>query len=191
MVQVLKVALIFLLASSPVLLAVAVLFVRDRLTFSSGMSREERNRITQIRSVRALNRWRVLMLCCAVFSLPLNLADFGHQQARYRSEYGLHCLRVGQVEEGIEQLQRAVELGNTDAHTLAELALAHTGGTPPRPAAAESPAPTPSIETRATAGVVKTLPKTASSLPLIGLLGLIALAAGSSLRRINTLRGTE
>jgi len=72
MVQVVKVGLMLLIASSPVLLAVAVLFVRDRLTFSSGMSREERNRITQIRSIRALNRWRVFILCCAV-SLYLSI----------------------------------------------------------------------------------------------------------------------
>jgi len=85
MVQVVKVGLMLLIASSPVLLAAAVLFVRDRLTFNSGMSREERNRITKIRSIRALNRWRVFILCCAVFSLPFNLADFGHQQARYRT----------------------------------------------------------------------------------------------------------
>jgi hypothetical protein len=84
MVQVIKVGLMLLIASSPVLLAAAGLFVRDRLTFSSGMSREERNRITKIRSIRALNRWRVFILCCAVFSLPFNLTDFGHQ-ARYRS----------------------------------------------------------------------------------------------------------
>jgi len=32
-------------------------------------------------------------------------------------------------------LQRAVELGNTDAHTLAELAFAHTRGAPPAPVA--------------------------------------------------------
>ncbi len=37
-------------------------------------------------------------------------------------------------------LQRAVELGNTDAHTLAQLALAHTGGAPPPPV---EPAPKP------------------------------------------------
>jgi hypothetical protein len=30
-------------------------------------------------------------------------------------------------------LERAVQLGNTDAHTLAELALAHTHGAPPPP----------------------------------------------------------
>ena len=85
MVQALKVGFTLLIASLPVLLAAAVLFVRDRLTLRSGMTREERNRITKARSIRALNRWRVFILFCAVVSLPFNLADFGHQQARYRA----------------------------------------------------------------------------------------------------------
>ena len=85
MVQVIKVVVMLLIASSPVLLAVAVLFVRDRLTLRRGMTKEERNRITRAHSVRALNRWRVLILFFACVSLPFNLADFGHQQARYRA----------------------------------------------------------------------------------------------------------
>lgn len=85
MVQVINAGLILLIASSPVLLAAAVLFIRDRLTLRSGLTREERNRITKARSIRALNRWRVFTLFCAVVSLPFNLADFGHQQARYRA----------------------------------------------------------------------------------------------------------
>jgi hypothetical protein len=85
MMQVIKAGLMLLIASSPVLLAAAGLLIRDRLTFSSDMSREERDRITRIRSIRALNRWRVFILCCAVISLPFNLVDFGHRDARYRS----------------------------------------------------------------------------------------------------------
>lgn len=80
-----KVGLTLLIASSPVLLAAAVLFVRDRLTLRSGMTREDRNRITKARSIRALNRWRIFILFCAVVSLPFNMADFGHQQARHRA----------------------------------------------------------------------------------------------------------
>ena len=85
MVQVIKVVVMLLIASSPVLLALAVLFVRDRLTLRRGMTKEERYRITRAHSVRALNRWRVLILFFACASLPFNLADFGHQQARYRT----------------------------------------------------------------------------------------------------------
>ena len=75
----------FLIAASPVLLAAAVLFIRDRMTLRSGMTTEERNRITKAQSIRALNRWRVITLFFAVVSLLFNLGDFGHQQARYRA----------------------------------------------------------------------------------------------------------
>jgi hypothetical protein len=52
----------------------------------------------------------------------------------YRAE-GQRVLRTTPVDWRKAEilLQRAVELGNTDAHTLAELALAHTGGTTPPP----------------------------------------------------------
>jgi hypothetical protein len=43
-------------------------------------------------------------------------------------------------------LQRAVELGNTDANTLAELALAHAGGVPPAAVVAAAPAPPPAAK---------------------------------------------
>jgi hypothetical protein len=84
MVQFINVALTILIASSPVLLAAAVLFVRDRLTLRSGMTRQERDQIIRARSIRALRRWHGFILFCACFSLPFNLADLGHQQARYR-----------------------------------------------------------------------------------------------------------
>jgi hypothetical protein len=84
MVQFIKVALIFLIASSPVLLAATVLFVRDRLTLPSGMTNQDRSRIVQARSMRALRRWHLFILFCACVSLPFNLADFRHQTARYR-----------------------------------------------------------------------------------------------------------
>jgi DMSO/TMAO reductase YedYZ heme-binding membrane subunit len=85
MVQLIRVALILLIASSPVLLAAVVLFVRDRLTLRSGMTKRERNQIAQTRSIHALRRWHVFILFCACVSLPFNLADLGHQQARYRA----------------------------------------------------------------------------------------------------------
>jgi hypothetical protein len=84
MVQFARVALIFLLASSPVLLALVVLFVWDRLTLRSGMTRKERNKAVRARSTRALRRWHTFILFCACVSLPLNLADFKHQESRYR-----------------------------------------------------------------------------------------------------------
>jgi hypothetical protein len=84
MVQFIKVALIFLIASSPVLLAATVLFVRDRLTLPSGMTNQDRSRIVQARSIRALRGWHLFILFCACVSLPFNLADFRHQTARYR-----------------------------------------------------------------------------------------------------------
>ena len=46
-------------------------------------------------------------------------------------------------------LERAVVLGNTDAHILSELALAHTGGVVPPPVATERIAPATHIGTKA------------------------------------------
>src|ERR1700739_385298 len=84
MMQFIKVALILLIASSPVLLAASVLFVRDRLTLPFGMTKQERSQIVQARSSRALRRWHLFILFCACVSLPFNLSDFRHPQARYR-----------------------------------------------------------------------------------------------------------
>ena len=84
MVQFIRVALILLIASSPVLLAAAVLFVRDRLILRPGMTKQERDQVVQARSSRALRHWHVFILFCACVSLPFNLADFKHPQARYR-----------------------------------------------------------------------------------------------------------
>lgn len=68
----------------PVLLAGALLFIRDRLTFRPDMSVGERNQIAQARAQRAINRWHLFTFLCACVSLPFNLANIGHQQARSR-----------------------------------------------------------------------------------------------------------
>jgi hypothetical protein len=56
---------------------------------------------------------------------------------RAEGERVLHTAPVDWVRAEV-LLQRAVELGNTDAHTLAELAYAHAHGTPP-PVVAKAP----------------------------------------------------
>lgn len=84
MIQWKEIGLTFLFLGIPVLLAGALLFIRDRLTFRPDMSGEERNQITQARSQRAINGWHLFTFLCACISLPLNLANIGHQQARSR-----------------------------------------------------------------------------------------------------------
>src|SRR5882672_4669667 len=85
MAEVVRTLLILLFAASPVLLAAAILFVRDRFTLPRGISREERNKITRERSARALRGWQIFTLLCACASLPFSLANIAHQQARYRA----------------------------------------------------------------------------------------------------------
>lgn len=61
-----------------------------------------------------------------------------------------------------------------------------------QPQATSEPPAAPPVEAVGTSGVTtKELPKTASPEPLIGLLGLIAIAAGFSLRRINGRRNVQ
>jgi hypothetical protein len=79
-----EIGLIFLFMGIPVFLAAGLLFIRDRLTFRPDMSGEEGNQIAQTRSLRAINGWHLFTFLCACISLPFNLANFGHQQARSR-----------------------------------------------------------------------------------------------------------
>ena len=114
MVEIIRIILILLLASSPVLLAAAILFVRDRLTFPRGISKEERNRITQERSARALRRWNIIRLFCACASLPFSLADIAHQQARYRAAEAVVAIFFI-----FRYYQKRSEIGLDDTATLA------------------------------------------------------------------------
>jgi hypothetical protein len=84
MIQWKEIGLTFLLLGTPVFMAAALLFMRDRLTFRADISREERNQITETRSLRAINGWHLFTFLCACVSLPFNLANIGHQQARSR-----------------------------------------------------------------------------------------------------------
>jgi hypothetical protein len=79
-----EIGLTFLFLGIPVLLAAGLLFIRDRLTFRSDTSGEERNQMIQARSQRAMNGWHLFTFLCACTSLPFNLANIGHQQARSR-----------------------------------------------------------------------------------------------------------
>jgi LPXTG-motif cell wall-anchored protein len=60
----------------------------------------------------------------------------------------------------------------------------------PKPAASPAPAPAPPAAAPAPAPAPKTLPKTASELPLIGLLGLALLAIGAALTFVRRRRTT-
>jgi tetratricopeptide (TPR) repeat protein len=47
--------------------------------------------------------------------------ELAPDQPRYRSEYGLLCLRLGQTDEGIDQLQQAAEQAPAHAETIDKL----------------------------------------------------------------------
>lgn len=84
MIQWKEIGLTFIFLGIPVFLAAGLLLIRDRLTFRPDMSGEERNQIAQARSQRAINGWHLFTFLCACISLPFNLANIGHQQARSR-----------------------------------------------------------------------------------------------------------
>lgn len=76
--------LVLLIVGVPVLLAASLLFLRDKMTLRHGISQQERNRLIKSHSSRTVDWWHGLTVFFACVSLPLNLANFAHQQARSR-----------------------------------------------------------------------------------------------------------
>jgi len=79
------------------------------------------------------------------------------------------------------------EIVTTSERTVSDRDVQIAGSTPPPPPApALAPAPAPMAEPEPAPAAPAELPKTASPLPLIGILGLALMAAGASLRRVRS-----
>ena len=113
---------------------------------------------------------------------------------------GLRHLDLSQVGRWIEVTGRleaghqAIRELNVRAYRVVPVVAPRVAEAAPAPAPAPAPAviasPVPAVEATpaATPGVTEQLPQTASSLPLIGLIGLLALAGGVALRLIDRRR---
>jgi hypothetical protein len=78
---------------------------------------------------------------------------------------------------------------HVDSYKLVPVVVPRVSRAMPAPAPYVAPAPAPEPAPAPTSGVTEELPKTASPLPLIGFIGLLAFAGGFVLRQFRVVRG--
>jgi hypothetical protein len=84
---------------------------------------------------------------------------------------------------GADPLKQGLKISQVDIASLRPAGQSAAANPPAAPAAAPAPQPAPPSQQSAAAAPRQNLPRTASPLPLAGLLGLLSLAMGFALRR--------